>query len=123
MDGKGSEIVRKVAFFWERDKDRRIQIQQDIVSHYMNALARPWAEEMAFRMGANGYEKSNPAGRLVMDIGLPLCRKIGKTRSNKKMNPALKVTLIWGTTTILLVMVGAISTTDLIVNKIKGLLK
>lgn len=50
----------------------------------MNALARPWAKEMAYRMGAKGYEKSNPAGKLMMDIGLPLCRKIGKTQSNKK---------------------------------------
>ena len=32
----------------------------------MDALARPWAEEMAHRMGAKGYEKSNPAGKLIM---------------------------------------------------------
>ena len=123
MDGGGSRTVRKIAFFWERREKRRVEIQKNIVSYYMNALARPWAKEMAYRMGAKGYEKSNPAGKLMMDIGLPLCRKIGKTQSNKKMNSSVKVAVIWGTTTILLVGVTTISTIDLIVNKIKGIFK
>jgi len=59
----------------------------------------------------------------MMDIGLPLCRKIGRTQTNKKMNPSIKVAIIWGTTTILLIGVTTISTIDLIVNKIKGFFK
>jgi hypothetical protein len=121
MDGGGSRTVRMIAFFWERREKRRVEIQKNIVSYYMNALARPWAKEMAYRMGAKGYEKSNPAGKLMMDIGLPLCRKIGKTQSNKKMNPSVKVAVIWGTTTVLLIGVTTISTIDLLVNKVKGL--
>ena len=74
-------------------------------------------------MGAKGYEKSNSAGKLMMDIGLPLCRKIGKTQSNKKMNSSVKVAVIWGTTTILLIGVTTISTIDLVVNKVKGVFK
>ena len=119
MDGKGSETVRKVAFFWERDEQRRVEIQKNIVSYYMNKLARPWAEEMAFRMNAKGYEKSNPAGRLIMSIGLPLCRKIAKVQSNKKMHIAPKVVLIWGTTTVLLVAVSIVSTASMLYNRFK----
>ena len=123
MNGKGPEILRKTVLFWEKDEFRRINIQIKIVSFYMNALAKPWAEEMAYRMGAKGYEKSNSAGKLMMDIGLPLCRKIGKTQSNKKMNSSVKVAVIWGTTTILLIGVTTISTIDLVVNKVKGVFK
>ena len=119
MDGKGSETVRKVAFFWERDEQRRVEIQKNIVSYYMNKLARPWAEEMAFRMNAKGYEKSNPAGQLIMNIGLPLCRKIAKVQSNKKMHIAPKVVLIWGTTTVLLVAVSIVSTASMLYNRFK----
>lgn len=39
------------------------------------------------------------------------------------MNPSVKVAVIWGTTTILLIGVTTISTIDLIVNKVKGILK
>jgi hypothetical protein len=85
----------------------------------MNKLARPWAEEMAFRMNARGYEKSNPAGKLMMDIGLPLCRKIAKVQSNKKMHILPKVLLIWGITSILLVAVSIVSTSSMIYNRFK----
>jgi len=119
MDGKGSKNVRKIAFFWERNEQRRVEIQKRIVSYYMNKLARPWAEEMAFRMNAKGYEKSNPAGKLMMDIGLPLCRKIAKVQSNKKMHIFPKVLLIWGTTSVLLVAVSAVSTSSMIYNRFR----
>ena len=75
----------------------------------MDHLARPWREEMAYRMDAKGYEKSNPAGNLIMKIGLPLCRLVGKAKSNKKMNETLKVFLIWKIVTILLLSCNAIS--------------
>ena len=123
MNGEGPESARKIAFFWEKDDSKRILIQQKITCYYMDALARPWAEEMAHRMGAKGYEKSNPAGKLVMGIGLPLCRLVGRAKSNKKMNPTLKVFLIWKIVTILLVSCGTISAIDLLLNKIKRLFK
>ncbi len=87
----------------------------------MDALAKPWAEEMAHRMGAKGYEKSNPAGNLMMKIGLPLCRLVGKAKSDKKMNQTLKVFLIWKIVTILLISTGTISALDFLLNKIKRL--
>ena len=109
MDGKGSEGLRKFVFFWERDAQRRIEMQKKIVIYYMDMLARPWAEEMAFRMGAKGYEKSNPAGRIIMNIGLPLCRKIGKIQSKQNLPLFAKICLIWGTVSVLLASVLTVS--------------
>ena len=123
MDGQGSERLRKVILFWIKDKDRRIQIQQNIVCYYMDMLARPWAEEMAYRMRAKGHNKSNPAGKLIMDFGLPLCRKVGKIQSNAKLPLAAKILAIWGTVTVLLVGVVAVSGTNAIVNKVKSWFK
>jgi hypothetical protein len=123
MEGKGSEGLRKFIFFWQKDKDRRIEMQKNIVIYYMDMLARPWAEEMAFRMKAKGYEKSNPTGRLLMSIGLPLCRKVGKIQSNKDLPLFVKILAIWGTVTVLLVLVFAISGTNAIFNKVKSWFK
>ena len=124
MNGEGNhESFRKIAFFWEKDDAKRIYLQQKITCYYMDALARPWAEEMAHLMGAKGYEKSNPAGKLVMMIGIPLSRLVGRAKSNKTMNSTLKVFLIWKIVTILLISCGTISAIDLLLNKIKGLFK
>ena len=123
MDGGGPESFRKITFFWERDDDKRIYLQQKLVCYYMDGLARPWAEEMAYRMDAKGYEKSNPAGNLMMKIGIPLCRWVGRAKSDKKMNQTLKVFLIWKIVTILLLSTGTISAFDSLLNKIKRLFK
>lgn len=122
MDGKGSEKLRKVILFWIKDEQRRVEIQQSIVNYYMEKLARPWAQEMAYRMGAKGYE-SNLAGKIIMDIGLPLCRKIGKIENNSRMPLNAKILLIWSTVTLLLASVVVISGTNSIINKIKNIFK
>ena len=123
MNAEGPELPRKILFFWERNDDKRIYLQQKLICHYMDGLARPWAEEMAYRMGAKGYEKSNPAGNLIMKIGLPICRLVGKLKSKKKMNRTLKVFLIWKIVIVLLLSCNAISLIDSLLNKIKRLFK
>ncbi len=124
MNGEGNhDTFRKITFFWEKDDSKRIYLQQKLVCYYMDRLARPWAKEMAHRMGAKGYEKSNPAGNLMMKIGLPLCRWVGRAKSDKKMNQTLKVFLIWKIVTILLLSTGTISAIDFLLNKIKRLFK
>jgi hypothetical protein len=123
MEGKGSEKLRKVVFFWEKDQQKRVEMQKNIVIYYMDMLARPWAEEMAFRMKAVGYNKSNPAGRMIMNIGLPLCRKVGKIQMNGNLPIAAKTLIIWGVVTVLLVSVISISGTNTILNKIKNIFK
>jgi hypothetical protein len=119
MEGNGSEGLRKVILFWERDTNRRIEIQKNIVIYYMDMLARPWAEEMAYRMGAEGYEKSNSAGKIIMNIGLPLCRKVGKIQSGTKLPLFVKILLIWSTVSILLASVTIVSGISAIATRIK----
>ena len=121
LEGGGSDTFRKIVFPWLRDEQKRKDLQIKIVSHYLNVIARPWAEEMAFRMKAEGYTKSNPAGKFIMNIGLPLCRTISKFGKGKQMSMWGKTALIWGTTTILLVTVTGISATDNILRKFKKL--
>lgn len=118
LEGKGSALFRKVAFFWVRDEKRRQEIQSNIVAHYLDVIARPWAEEMAYRMKAEGYDKSNPAGCFIMNIGLPMCRSIGRFNKHKELPMWFKTALIWGITTVLLIAVNAISLIDKVFNKI-----
>jgi hypothetical protein len=119
MDGGGSEKLRRWVLFWEKDPVRRIELQKRIVVFYLDALARPWAEEMAHMMQAPGYEKSNPAGRIIMNIGMPLNRFIGRLDA-KEMAPFLKISCIWATVTVLLALVTPISLADKLVKKLKG---
>lgn len=123
MNGKGSSVLRKIVFPWIRDEQARIEKQKKIVIYYMDMLARPWAEEMAFRMNAKGYTKSNFSGKLIMDIGLPLCRKIGKIQSNKNLPLIVKILIIWGTVSILAISVLAISGVNKVINKITSWFK
>ena len=119
LEGKGSARFRKIVLFWVRDEQRRQQIQSNIVAHYLDVIARPWAEEMAYRMKAEGYDKSNPAGRFIMNIGLPMCRSIGRFNKHTELPMWLKTALIWGITTVLLVAVSSISMIDKVFNKIR----
>jgi hypothetical protein len=119
LEGKGSVRFRKIVLFWVQDEQRRQQIQSNIVACYLDVIARPWAEEMAYRMKAEGYSKSNPAGRFIMNIGLPMCRSIGRFNKHRESPMWLKTALIWGITTVLLVAVNAISMIDKVFSKIR----
>jgi hypothetical protein len=123
LEGGGSPTFRKIVFPWIRDEQKRKDLQTKIVAHYLDVIARPWAEEMAFRMKADGYTKSNPAGKFVMDIGLPLCRTISKFGKGKQLPMWAKTALIWGTTTVLLLTVTGISTVDKTVRTIGKFLR
>ena len=123
LDGKGSATFRKVVLFWVRDEQRRQQIQSSIVAHYLNVIARPWAEEMAYRMQAKGYVSSNSAGRFIMNIGLPMCRSIGRFGKKKQLPMWGKTVLIWGITTVLLLAVSTISTVDKVIDRARKLFK
>jgi len=122
LEGGGSAKFRQVVLFWIQDEQQRQQFQIKLVAGYLDALARPWAEEMAHRMGAAGYEQSNFAGRLIMDIGLPMCRAIGKSDAKTQWPVAARTVAIWGTATVLLVTVTVISATNALLNKIRRIL-
>ena len=121
LEGGGSSTFRKIVFPWIRDEQKRKDFQIKIVAHYLDVIARPWAEEMAYRMKAEGHTKSNPAGKFIMDIGLPLCRAISKFGKGKQMPMWAKTALIWGTTTVLLVAVTGTSALDKLIRKVKNI--
>jgi hypothetical protein len=47
----------------------------------VKAIAMPWACEMAFQMGVE--HEGNLIGKILMTIGLPTCRILGKLSSLK----------------------------------------
>jgi len=122
LDGGGSETLRKFVLFWEKDSQKRKQIQSSIVAYYLDRLARPWAEEMAYRMNAEGYSKSNTAGRFIMNVGLPMCRYIGRWGKDNQWPMWAKTLGIWGTVTVMLVAITVISTADKVISKIRKLI-
>ena len=123
LEGGGSSTFRKIVFPWIRDEQQRKDLQIKIVAYYLDGIARPWAEEMAYRMKAEGYNKPNPAGKFIMDIGLPMCRLVAKFNRGRTMPMWAKTALIWGTTTVLLGIVTAISTTDKVIKKVRNIFK
>jgi hypothetical protein len=98
-------------------------MQSSIVAYYLDMLARPWAEEMAFRMKAEGYEKSNTAGRFIMNVGLPMCRSIGRWNQTQQWPMWAKTLCIWATVTVLLVAVATVSTVDKLISKVSNLFR
>lgn len=52
-------------------------------TRFVQLFAKPWSEHMAFQMGAAA--KDNAFGRVLMKVGVPLCRVIG--RRNRTAGP------------------------------------
>lgn len=95
MDGNGPHVL-----FW-LSKARHDEVAKDITIKYLNKLARPWAEEMAYMMGVR--RESSLAGKIIMAVGLPICWVVGKLG----FKPAEKSSLlrgyaVWGICTALL---------------------
>jgi hypothetical protein len=57
---------------WEPNKEKRTEKQAAATLKIATLLGKPWAEHMAFLMGA--AKEDNTMGRLIMDIGKPICR-------------------------------------------------
>jgi hypothetical protein len=47
-----------------------------IFTQIVNVLAKPWTIEMAYRIGPR--DKGSFAGTILMDVGVPICRMIGR---------------------------------------------
>lgn len=52
-----------------------------IVTNIVYCIATPWSQEMAFRMG--GKSKPNFIGKILMTVGIPTCRIIGKYKAKR----------------------------------------
>lgn len=95
MEGNGPH-----ALFW-MSKENHDRIAKDLTIKYLNKLARPWAEEMAYMMGVR--KESNLAGKIIMAVGLPICWVVGKMGFKPvEKSSMLRGYAVWGICTILL---------------------
>ena len=51
--------------------------KSETVTRVVDFFAKPWSYEMAYRMGAR--DKGSFAGRILMDVGVPICGIIGRS--------------------------------------------
>jgi len=55
-----------------------------LISRIVSFFAVPWAKQMAYEMGY--IKKGTMLGTLIMNGGIPICRFIGETLSNERIN-------------------------------------
>lgn len=60
---------------WARPVVKWMQ-ESRTVTRIVASIATPWSYEMAYRMGAK--EKGSFVGKLLLDVGVPVCRTIGR---------------------------------------------
>ena len=60
----------------------RLMKKSSIVTNAVALLALPWAKEMYFKQTGEG--KGSYRGRILMSLGIPLCRKVGRSASRVK---------------------------------------
>jgi hypothetical protein len=97
MNGKGPDFM-----FWIRDKEKRALAQQKLVTDWTVKIATPWAEHMAFAMGKR--ESDNRAGRILMKIGMPISRFLGKRKIKLNKNSSLVAYGLWASFAVLKVI-------------------
>lgn len=73
MSGQGPKIMP-----WMSDKEFSKSVQRWSIS-WAQDIATPWAEHMAYKMGAN--KKDNITGRMIAVLGIPICKLIGVWQS------------------------------------------
>jgi hypothetical protein len=91
MEGSGPQCM-----FWIRDPNKRAQAQRNMAIRWAHRIATPWAQHMAYRMGA--VTEDSRAGRAIMKTGLAVSRLIGKL--TKADHPTKNVALgyaMWAT--------------------------
>jgi len=54
----------------------RLMRRSSIASAVVSVIAKPWAKEMAHQMGVG---KGSLIGKLIMAVGIPLCRSVGQS--------------------------------------------
>jgi len=74
MDGKGPQCM-----FWIKDAKKRNKKQKELSRKWAKAIATPWAKHMAYLMGVE--KKDNKAGKIIMALGKPICKVVGRWRT------------------------------------------
>lgn len=92
MDGKGPDFM-----FWIKDKKVRAKKQQEYIIKLVRTIAASWAYHLAYKQGV--IEKDNTLGKVMLNVGVPICRAIGylNRKFNINMNRNSKGLVILGT--------------------------
>ena len=69
MSGQGPKMMP-----WMSDEQFEKSAQRWSTT-WAQAIATPWAEHMAYKMGA--IEKDNVTGRMITLVGIPICKAVG----------------------------------------------
>jgi len=77
MDGKGPNFLP-----WIKNDADRFAAQKAAITKMAIRIGTPWSEHMAFLMGAK--KQDNLRGKVLMEIGKPICRLIDHIPRNRK---------------------------------------
>ena len=91
MEGKGPDFM-----VWIKDKEQRQKAQQKAMIDMANKIGQPWSQHMAYLMGA--VERDNLMGRILMNIGRPICRVVDmlpRVAKSKRKHGLPTVYTIW----------------------------
>lgn len=109
MEGNGPDCM-----LWIRNQNERRNAQIYLSRKWAEEIATPWAKQMAYMMGVE--PKSNLTGKVLMSVGIPICKVIGVWRRvfGKATKPAgiVKGYALWGVFTLLRATVSIMSLFD-----------
>lgn len=88
MDGKGQDYM-----VWIGDKEKRAARQKEAILAMALRIGSPWSEHMAWLMGAK--KTDNLKGRILMEIGKPICRLVNLIPPNRKKNRKHKLATLY----------------------------
>jgi len=91
MEGKGPDFM-----VWIKNKEERQKAQQKAMIDMANKIGQPWSQHMAYLMGA--VEKDNTMGRILMNIGRPICRIVDmlpRVAKTQRKHGLITVGTIW----------------------------
>jgi hypothetical protein len=113
MEGHGPKVIPFIS------NETHSRIEKELTIKYLNKLARPWAEEMAYMMGVR--KQSSLAGKIIMAVGLPICWTIGKLGFKPvPVSSKLRGYGVWGICTVLLATSLVAQAIEIPYNKITG---
>ena len=88
MSGDNPDVM-----FWIRDPEVRRQVETELTIKITEAIARPWAEHMAFMMGMR--ESDNRYGKFIMKYGTKVSKLFAGTKfGDKKPSKLARYTMI-----------------------------
>jgi hypothetical protein len=88
MDGKGPTFM-----FWIKDDDKRNEAQKKAITRMALNIGSPWSLHMAYLMGA--VPNDNLRGRVLMTIGVPICRLLDKIPRVREKNKRHRLPVLY----------------------------